>query len=367
MGLSAAAPKAQNRLTFSERGIRLVKTSYVGRFVLSVGAAAALLAGCGGAQTGPAALAGSAREPASHGAAKYIYVANEIRTNSKWTSSVNIYSTLVDGNVPPLTVIGGSQTQLTQVNGIVVNASGEIYVVDTDTNQIVGFAAGSSGNAAPNVVIGGSNTNLSWPIGLAQDAVGNLYVANCGSDCNGGSLPPCVLEFAAGSNGDVAPMKNISGSETQLSHANAVALDASGNIYVSNISGGNSIDVFAPSANGNVAPSRVISGSQTLLDGPLGLAVDQHGIYTDSDYGSYLERFGLTANGNVPPEAAISGGNTRLSGPDGIAVDSVGTLYATSRQRILAYPARAHGNVHPSVKIKGADTQLNAPVFLYVQ
>jgi len=341
-----------------------MRTFYLSSCALNV-AAAALLAGCGGAQ--PASNLDQTTAPAAHmQAVRYIYAANEVRNGSQWVSSVNVYSALLNGNVPPVAVISGAQTQLTQVNGIVVNAAGEIYVVDTDTNEIVGFPAGSNGDVAPNAVISGSNTDLSWPVGLAIDSSGDLYVANCGSDCRG-SILPSVLEFSANSNGNVAPIRNISGSATQLSHANEVALDSAGNIYVSNISGGNTIDVFDSTANGNVSPSRVISGSQTLLDGPLGIAVDSHGIYADSDYGSYIERFKLDADGNVPPVAAISGSRTRIAGPDGITVDALGAIYSTSRHGILKFGAYAHGNVRPAGRIAGSNTQLIGVSFLFVK
>jgi sugar lactone lactonase YvrE len=321
-----------------------------------------MLAGCGESSgTAGGGAPSESRSPA------YIYVANEVRVGSRWTSSVNVYSALLSGNIAPVSVISGSYTQLTQVNGIVVNADGEIFVVDTDTNEIVGFPPGSSGNVSPNVVIGGGNTDLSWPIGLALDGKGDLYVANCGSDCNGGSLLPSVLEFSAGSNGDVAPIRDVSGSETQLAHANAIALDGEGNIYVSNISGGNSIDVFDSTANGNASPSRVISGPETLLDGPLGIAVDRHGIYADSDYASFIERFALDANGNVAPVSAVSGPRTRLAGPDGITVDDAGAVYATSDRRVLKFVALAHGDERPVAKIEGANTGLSGAVFLFVK
>lgn len=328
-------------------------------------AAAFLLAACGTAtMTTPSTVAKAS--PAVRTGPQYVYVSNEIQSGSGWASTLNIYSAKLNGDIQPVAIIGGSSTQLGQVNGVAVNGSGEIYVVNTNTDTIVGFAAGSSGNVAPNVVIGGSYTGLAWPVGMTIDASGNLYVANCASECGGGSALPSVEEFAAGSNGNVAPIKAISGSETQLTYANAVAVDSSGNIYVSNIYGANTIDVFDPSANGDASPTRVISGSKTLLYWPFGLAVDSHGLYTDSLSG-YIERFALDANGNVPPVAAISGHKTLIDGPDGMAVDQRGIVYATSAERVLKFTALAKGDVRPVGKLEGSRTELTSPAFLYAR
>ena len=48
--------------------------------------------------------------------------------------------------------------------------------------------------------------------------------------------------------------------------------DSSHNIYVANRNG-NSVTVYAPNANGNVAPIRTITGSNTQLSAPSGLAL----------------------------------------------------------------------------------------------
>jgi hypothetical protein len=299
---------------------------------------------------------------------QYVYVANQVQSGSGWASSINIYPALATGNMCPNSVISGSQTQLTAVAGIVVDSAGEIYVANVDTDEIVGFAAGSDGNVSPNIVISGSQTELSRPTGLALDSHGNLYVANCASGCNVGSAPSALLEFSAGSNGNIAPVRNISGSATQISNANAPAVDASGNIYVANYIS-NTIDVFAPNASGNIRPIRVISGSRTLLNSPDGIAVDQLGLYAGSANDHFIERFRVGTNGNKPPAAVISGTKTQMLDLDGIAVDSHGAVYASSpgNQRILSFAALANGDAKPLTDIYGSNTGLVSPVWVYVR
>ncbi len=75
--------------------------------------------------------------------------------------------------------------------------------------------------------------------------------------------------YAAGANGNVAPIQTISGNSTFLG-GNGIAVDASDNIYVL---AGHRVVVYAAGANGNVAPIQVVAGNKTHLTGPQGLAV----------------------------------------------------------------------------------------------
>jgi hypothetical protein len=328
--------------------------------------AAALLAGCGVPQGATGTVLQGERRA---GVDEYIYVANSSQVGKGATGKVLVFDAAASGNVSPVNVIGGSQTQLTQVNGIAVDSSGEIYVVDTDTSEIVGFAPGSTGNATPNVVISGTSTDLACPIGLAIDAAGDLYVANNGgSGCNAGSQPSGLLVFSAGSNGNVPPTRNINGYQTGLYDANGVALDSAGNAYVSQAS---SINVFGPSADGDAAPEAELSGSQTLLNGPWGLGVFKDRLYVGSCGGFYVERFPKTASGNTPPKVVISGPKTHLkSCIDGVAVGpSSGLVYAATfgpHGAITSFEGLAKRDVRPVTYLHGSNTQLVDPTYLFV-
>jgi sugar lactone lactonase YvrE len=330
---------------------------------LSGRVAFALLAGCGASQ--PPIGAPGAMPQAF--APKYVYVTNLARSDSEASPSVTVYPAARSGNVPPSQDITGPQTQLSEPNGVVVNDIGEIYVADSDTDEILGFQRGATGDAAPNVVIAGSNTLLQAPVGLSLDAEGDLYVGNCGSAC-GASLAPSVLEFKAASNGNVAPIRDITGSQTELADANDPAIGPAGDIYVSNTTT-YTIDVFRRHANGNVKPVRVIAGSRAQLDQPDGVAVNSRWLYASASRGDYLERFHRKAKGDVPPVAIIRGNKTRLGNVDGIALDALGVLYAASpsTSSIVEFAPLANGNVRPFRKIAGSRTQLNYPLWVFVK
>jgi sugar lactone lactonase YvrE len=348
-----------------------------GRYVLGGIASTVMLAACDGSQL-PIGAPGSmpqGRTPAiyvvpkmsSIHSPKYVYVTNLARSDSG-APSVTVYPAARSGNVPPSEIITGPHTELSEPDGIVVSDSGEIYVADSGSDKIVGFQRGSTGDVAPNVVIAGSNTLLQAPVGLSLDAKEDLYVGNCGSACRASFAPPSVLEFKAGSNGNVAPVRDITGSQTELADANDPAIGPAGDIYVSNTTT-YSIDVFSHDANGNVKPVRVIAGSGAQLDQPDGVVVSSRWLYASASRGDYLERFHRRAKGAAPPAAIIRGNKTRLGNVDGIALDALGVLYAASpsTSSVVEFAPLAHGNVRPLRKIAGSRTLLNYPLWVFVK
>lgn len=118
-------------------------------------------------------------------------------------------------------------------------------------------------------------------------------------------------------------------------------MDASDNIYTS--IDGKTIGVYVADARGNVRPIRQISGSNTQLKFPIGVAVDSNGyLYVaDCSYGD-VKVFKPGARGNVSPVRAIG----LISGcVISLAVDSSDDLYATSGDnQISEFSSYAAGN-----------------------
>jgi sugar lactone lactonase YvrE len=329
-----------------------------------------LLAGC---SRGPTALPTSAVTPqqsdaspgraarTAGGSGSFIYVSNQGRSASS-PSAVLIYPVGSNGDVAPSSAISGLNTGITTPNGIVVDASGAIFVVDTGTNSILGFPPGAAGNVSPIVVISGSNTGLSVPIGLAIDPTGNLYVDDWGP-------PASVEEFAAGANGNTAPIRNISGRRTKLSaHLNGIALNSHGDVYVA-LAGPNSINIFGPTQNGDAKPRRLIAGSETEINGPDGIAVSADGIYLADTGGPYIERFKGHADGNVIPLSLLQTPPASTQALGGLYAATDGTLYVAGygNAALYQYAAKAKRHDAPLSAISGPTTQLTLPTFVYVK
>src|SRR5579885_440482 len=157
---------------------------------------------------------------------------------------------------------------------------------------ITAYARASSGNIAPILQVAGAQTQLGGPSGVAIDSQHNLYVSNQwspgGPDCANGTQISCgsITEYRDDSDGDVAPLASITGSNTLLRWPSGVALDSAGNIYVLGQEG--VISEFAAGSNGNLPPLNRIAGYDTQLRSPKGIALDRsENIYATSftDYG----------------------------------------------------------------------------------
>src|SRR5208283_2535511 len=204
---------------------------------------------------------------------------------------------------------------------------GAIFVGNNGNNSVTAYPLGSNGNVGPVTRISGTNTKLNGALGVALDPTGNLYVTGCGGPC-GGSGAGSFTTYQAGSNGDVTPFTAVAGSNTGFITANGIARDASGKIYVVDNTG-NSIKVFSAGSNGNVAPIATISGGNTLLTRPNLIALDAGGnIYVTNFFG----------------------------GPPNCNSDTLGCGSVTE------YAAGASDNATPIATIAGANTMLSGPV-----
>jgi hypothetical protein len=242
-----------------------------------------------------------------------MYVANQ-------ANSITIYAAGATGNVAPVGTISGSNTGLSDPEGVAIDpVNGDIYVANTaggssEYGTITVYAPGNYGNVAPIATIAGYSTGLSSPEGLVLDASGNIYVPNGNAT---------ITVYAAGSNGDVAPTATIGGSYTKLSSPYQVALDSSNNIYVANYQGSTGINVleFAAGSNGNLAPIKTIAGTKTKLDGTDGIALDGSGNEYGANYTSNsITVYKAGSNGNRKPIRFIEGSKTELDGPEGITI-----------------------------------------------
>src|SRR5271156_4762797 len=224
-----------------------------------------------------------------------------------------VYAAGSNGMAKPTKTITGNLTGLegfTQntVSGLAVDSSGNLYVSSgllkgglVDPGISV-FAPTASGDVAPTNVITMTNIGAYTMGQIALDSAGNIYVVASQS-----LTPGAILIFASNSTGTVPPTSTITGPETMLDGVDGVAVDSEGNIYVSNVSstGVFSIFEFSAGSTGNVAPMRTISGSATTMSAIGNLTVDSAGnIYVLNDLN--ILKFSPSAMGNAAPTATMS-------------------------------------------------------------
>ena len=310
-------------------------------------------------QVGSPSFTGGPAEPPTSG----IYVANP-GTGYGGKDSILVFPVNANGDAAPIADITGSNTGLFLPVGVALDSSGNVYVENCGScfgifgillgipNYLTIYPAGTNGNFAPIAVIAGSNTGLLFPEGLALDSSGNIYVSNCGSCATIFGSPlgnDSVTEYAAGSSGNSTPIATIRGPDTGLSAPFGLAVDGKGNLFVSNATGGpnaaGSITVYPPGSNGDAMPMVTLAGNKLQLSSGYGLALDaSDDIYVANDGGDDGGTDSVTIYG------AGSSGNTA---PKAVIAGSNTDLLSPDCLTVAP-----NGNVYVSndaIEVKGTD------------
>lgn len=184
-----------------------------------------------------------------------VYVSSGLIKGGVVNPGISVFASTANGDAAPTNVITMTGIGAYTMGQIALDSAGNIYVLATylgAPGAVLIFASDSTGTVPPTSTISGSESMLDDVRGVAVDGEGNIYVSNVSSSTGVAS----ILEFSAGSTGNVAPMRTISGSATTMSALGNLALDSAGNIYVLNEL---NILKFSSTATGNVAPIATIS------------------------------------------------------------------------------------------------------------
>ena len=239
--------------------------------------------------------------------------------------------------------------QLNNPRGIAVDTSGNVYVSDAFNHRIRKIATdgtittvagiGTSGFSGD----GGAATSaqLNFPYGLAIDSAGNLYVADTSNSrirkISGGTITTLAGTGSSGFSGD-----NGSATSAQLFQPWGVAVDASGNVYIADsnnqrirkIAGGTITTLAGTGSSGFSGDNGSATSAQVNF--PIGVAVDALGNVYVSDTNS--NRIRVINGAGVITTVAGTGSSgflgdggpsasAQLYNPYGIAVDAAGSLY----------------------------------------
>jgi len=192
----------------------------------------------------------------------------------------------------------GADAQFEDPVDVAVDASGNIYVADSDNNKIrkitpngnvttlagsgdYGFVDGTSGVA-----------QFTDPQGVAVDASGNVYVADQDNNRIRKVTPNGVVSTVAG-NGGTGYVDGEAAS-AQFDEPQDVAVDASGNVYVLDLN--DVIRKITPQGMVNTWAGNGISGdvdgeaASAQFNAPIRVTIDVSGNFYVADYGNHKIR-----------------------------------------------------------------------------
>ena len=252
------------------------------------------------------------------------------------TSTSGVFSSLVSLSA----VQGTGVSPLSDPYGVAVDGHGNLYVADAGKNAVVEFplnAGGASYAATGATVAGvggtGSGANqLSDPDAVALDSHGDLFVSDSGNNrVVEYTVTPSTGAYSA-SGITVAGAGGTGSGSNQLNGPGSLALDAEGDLFVSDA--GNSrvveyrfssaTDTYAASgttlASGIESPSIALGSTGNLYVGnPSSNDILEYTLNTTT--GTY------STKGTVVARTGASGATAISAGPGSLAVDSQGDIF----------------------------------------
>ena len=396
--------------------------------------------GTGASFTSPSSLA---VDPAGN-----VYVTDSTNQTIRRVTPEGVVTTLAGAaGIVGYTSGTGSDAQFNNPNGIAVDSSGTVYLADTMNNIIrVGVPATTtvtttSGttttvittavtykdggtttqittavttpagttttvtttNGTSTESTGGTNVDLSlaggpnssqgvflfiYPTSVARDGSGNLYVADAANNTIDKVSSSGVVTALAGT-AAVVGTTDANGTNALFNQPNGVALDANGNVFVTD-TGNATIRKIA--SNGTVTTlagsvsnrgNRDGTGTAAWFSSPMGITADSAGnLYVTDAFTDTVRK--ITSSGTVTTVAGSpsirgyadgSGTGALFNYPTGIAVDSSGNLYVADSYNDLVRKITAAGvvstlagdyNIAGSLDGTGSNAFFNQPAGLTV-
>jgi hypothetical protein len=294
-------------------------------------------------------------------AGEKIYVANHGKAGgTSYNPTVTVFSATASGNVAPLAILSGANTNEAQVQFPAVDTAGDLFISDQGASggSTAGFVSEFlptklSGNQFPTSTISG----LDNPEGIAFDSSGDMYVA---TELAINVYPP----------GSTSPMRTITG---PYESPYGIFVDAKNNLYVAL---SNEVAVYAPGASGAATPTQEFDTPTDMTDGLnscLSVAADSSGdIFCANFNTSTIVEYTAGASGTtaVPIVTGTDPTLATIDEPFGIFIDSNNILYvANYGNSTVAYAPTTDLATFAATAtvIKGSATFLNSPYGIYAR
>lgn len=251
--------------------------------------------------------------------------------------------------------------------GLAVDATGNVFVADTSNHTIrkitpagvVSTLAGLAGFTGDTNGAGGSTARFNNPRGVAVDTTGNVYVTDSSNQMIRKISPTGIVVWMGGSR-ETAGSSDGYGSLGKFNGPNGIAVDSSGNIYVADqfnqtIRKMSAIGVVSTLAGKTEELGWADgTGSEVRFNNPTGIAVDSSGNLYVSDAYNQTIRFGKQYI--KPPPLQVRPGNKQvvLSWPassGGFALQWATNLTGSAWQGFLSTPFVLNGQTFYTNKI----------------
>ena len=239
---------------------------------------------------------------------------------------------------------GTGDGQFTEIHGIEIDASGNLWVADY--GRIQKF---NSSGVYQSQFEGKAGDELSWPHGIESDSSGNLWVADTGNNRIAKFSPKGEFLAKFGTEGE---------GNGQLIWPYDVAVDSSGNLWVADTAN-QRIQKF--NAKGEfLAKYGSFGTGNGQFEEPAGIAIDASGnvwvldanaarIQKFNSQGEYLSQFGSKGSGNG-----------QFGYPQGIEIDSSGNVWVTDSTRVQKFNSKGEYLEQFGVKGEGLGQFRNA-------
>jgi len=247
---------------------------------------------------------------------------------------------------------GGPATnaELGWLGGVAVDAAGNLFIADTGnnvirevtTNGIIATIAGNGTNGYAGDGGSATDAELSYPSGVVADTRGNLFIADANNDAirevdTNGIITTVVGDGIGGYSGDGGAATNA-----QLSYPDSVAVDAEGDLFISDGDNGairevNTNGIITTVAGGDWGyAGDGGAATNAELAFPNGVAANAAGnlFIADSDNDRIRE---VNTNGVITTVVGngtqgfsgngIEATSTGLSNPDSVAANTTGDLF----------------------------------------
>jgi type IX secretion system substrate protein/SdrD B-like protein/NHL repeat-containing protein len=273
-------------------------------------------------------------------AAGNVYIADTYNHRIRKVNTAGIISTVVGTGTAGFSGDGGQATsaELNYPQGVALDAAGNLFIPDQNNNRIrkVITSTGIISTYAGNGTLGYSGdggqataAEINGPQGVALDAVGNLFIAD--EDNNRIRMVNTAGIISTFAGNGTASFSGDGGQATaaELDVTEAVALDAAGNLYITDHNNNRirkvitSTGIITTIAGDGTQGYTGDGGNATAaeLNQPTGIALDNVGNLYISDNGNNLIRFVCNTSDNVsgiittPSAAPVSGGQVYVFRP----------------------------------------------------